>query len=107
LFLPAGVLDYFKVTGIEKTDESVAIHLEEQNVPLWEYPNQKLTSKGFYEPVTVKDFPIRGKSCFLKIKRRRWQVEESAKIVSRDWNLVAQGTRMTQEFATFLKGIVG
>lgn len=105
LFLPAGMLEYFKVTGVDKSGESVTIDLEEQNVPLTEYGKQKLTSKGFHEPITVKDFPIRGKSCFLKIKRRRWQIEQSGKTVSRDWDLVAKGTRMTEEFATFLKGI--
>nr|MDQ8213604.1 transposase [Mariniflexile sp. KMM 9835] len=26
-------------------------------------------------------------------------------IIKRDWNLVAQGTRMTSEFAAFLKDI--
>jgi len=105
LVLPAGVLEYFGVTGVDKSNESVTIHLEEQNIPPWEYMKMKLTSKGLHEPITVKDFPIRGKSCFLKIKRRRWQVEQSGKIVSRDWNLVAKGTRMTEGFATFLKGL--
>lgn len=107
LVLPSGVLEYFSVADIDKSNHSVTIHLEEKNIPPWEYSKLKLTSKGFHEPITVKDFPIRGKSCFLKIKRRRWQVEESGKIVSRDWKLVAKGTRMTEEFATFLKGIVG
>tara|TARA_R110002012_G_scaffold51174_6_gene132331 strand:+ start:13677 stop:13892 length:216 start_codon:yes stop_codon:yes gene_type:complete len=29
--------------------------------------------------------------------------EDTNKIVSRDWELVAKGTRMTKEFAAFLK----
>ncbi|MGL6014937.1 MAG: ISAon1 family transposase N-terminal region protein [Selenomonadaceae bacterium] len=35
--------------------------------------HDKLLSKGFYEPVTIQDFPLRGKACYLKVKRRRWQ----------------------------------
>ena len=107
LILPVGVLEYFEVNNIDKSDESVTIYLEEKNIPPLEYSKMKLTSKGFHEPIRVKDFPIRGKSCFLKIKRRRWQVEDSGKIISRDWNMVAKGTRMTEEFAIFLKGVVG
>jgi len=30
--------------------------------------------------------------------------EDTGKYLSRDWTLVAKGTRMTQELATFLKG---
>jgi len=43
----------------------------------------------------------------LHVRRRRWLVEELNKVISRDWDLVAEGTRYTQGFATFLKGIIG
>jgi len=65
----------------------------------------KLTSKGFYPERVVQDFPIRGKQVYLHITRRRWLEEQSNKVVSRDWKLVAKGTRITSEFATFLKEI--
>ena len=43
----------------------------------------------------------------LKVKRRRWdiQVDNKIKKVSRNWEMVAQGTRMSDEYAAFLKGI--
>jgi hypothetical protein len=63
-----------------------------------------LESKGYFEEETVRDFPLRGKACFLKIKRRKWLNHDTGKIVYRNWNLVASGTRMTSEFSTFLKG---
>jgi transposase len=37
------------------------------------------------------------------VKRRKWQNLNTKKIVFRDWNLVADGTKMTTEFAFFLK----
>ncbi|WP_425436640.1 ISAon1 family transposase N-terminal region protein, partial [Mangrovibacterium marinum] len=52
-------------------------------------------------------FPLRDKPLFLHIRRRRWLVESTELVVSRNWNTVAQGTRMTSGFATFLKGILG
>jgi transposase len=60
-------------------------------------------SKGFYEPVVVQDFPIRGKKLFLNIRRRRWIVKDEGRYVSRNWKLVAEGSRMTHDFASFLK----
>ena len=42
---------------------------------------------------------------YLHIKRRRWTNKANGEIIKRDWTLVAKGTRMTQEFATFLKEI--
>ena len=105
LFLPEGILEYFDVTSVEKIEEGYTISLEEKTLLPFEFAGQKLSSKGFYEPTTIKDFPIRGKACYLKVKRRRWLDEDMSKIVSRDWELVAKGTRMTKEFAAFLKAL--
>lgn len=107
LLLPEGILEYFKVTSVVLKDKQYHIHVEELNLPPEQYKAAKLTSKGFYDEVTVQDFPLRGKACYLKVKRRRWLNEDTGLAVSRDWNLVANGTRMTSEFAAFLKGIAG
>ena len=54
--------------------------------------------------MTIEDFPLRGKPVLLYIKRRRWTLLSSGRIVKRDWKLVAKGIRITSEFASFLKG---
>lgn len=105
LILPDGILEYFRVTEIKKEHETYFISLEEKNIPPDQYKNTKLTSHGFHNTATIQDFPLRGKPCFLLVKRRRWLQEDAGKVVSRDWDIVAQGTRITQDFATFLKGI--
>ena len=69
--------------------------------------SEKVSSKGFHSEVVIQDFPIRDKKVFLHVRRRRWLVESTNKIVSRDWNTVAKGTRLTGEFAAFLKGLFG
>lgn len=107
LLLPEGILRYFQVSDVVKKDKEYMIYLEELNIHPEQYKGQKLTSKGFYEPVTIQDFPLRGKACFLKVKRRRWLNEDTGQIVMRDWDIVAKGTRMTRDFAIFLKGIIG
>lgn len=105
LLLPEGMLDYFEVTAAENVNDQYIISLTEKNLLPGEFPGHKLISKGFLEEVTVKDFPIRGKACFLKVQRRRWLNDDLGKVVSRDWELVARGTRMTKEFAAFLKAL--
>lgn len=103
LLLPEGMLNYFDVTSVDKAQESYVIYLQEKNLTPGEFSGQKLISKGFFDDITISDFPIRGKACYLKVKRRRWFNEDLSEVVSRDWELVAKGTRMTKEFATFLK----
>jgi len=72
-----------------------------------EYHSDRLLSKGFFDEITVQDFPLRGKAVYLHIRRRRWLNQTTGAVVFRDWNMVAQGTRMTTEFASFLKAISG
>lgn len=105
VFLSKGILEYFTISKFDQLEESLNIHLEEKNITPQEYANDKLTSKGFYDEIKVQDFPIRGKEVYLYIKRRRWINETRGIIVMRNWELVAKGTRMTQEFASFLKVI--
>lgn len=71
------------------------------------YENSKLESKGFMPSTEISDFPIRGQKVTLHIRRRRWTVLDTGEIITRDWNLVREGTRMTTEFGLFLKKIFG
>jgi hypothetical protein len=105
IMLPEGLLEYFEVTDFKKEGACYMIYLSERNIPPEEYKTDKLISKGFYEEIRVQDFPIRGKASYLYIKRRRWLNETLGYDVYRDWTIVAKGTRMTQEFASFLKAI--
>lgn len=103
LLLPAGILEYFDLIKTTQSPNGLHIYLEERNEPPAEYKDVKLHSKGLLDEVRVQDFPIRGQKVTLVIKRRRWEVVDTGQIVSRDWNLVADGTRITKEFGLFLK----
>ena len=107
LFLPTEIFDFFEIINIQIETESVNVFLDEINMIPPELSHEKLTSKGFHEIAIIQDFPIRKKAVYLHVRRRRWHVESSNKIISRDWNMVAKGTRFTSEFATFLKGLFG
>lgn len=107
LLLPAGILEYFELTDVKQGSDGLSLFLEEKNISPKEYENLPLESKGFFPQVNIQDFPIRGQKVALCVKRRRWVVISSGAIISRDWDLVQKGARMTTEFALFLKGIYG
>ena len=103
--LPSDLLDYFDITRVTETDGLLNVNLEEKNIQPKEYKGQELLSKGFSPEICIQDFPIRDKALFLHIKQRRWTIKSSGKIVSRNWELTAKGTRFTNEFGSFLKGL--
>ncbi|MCM4173658.1 transposase [Arenibacter sp. TNZ] len=105
LLLPEVLVTYFDLTKHEVKGEEIHFYFTELNNTPKEFIGTKLHSKGFFPEATVQDFPIRGKNVFLHITRRRWLDESTGKVVTRDWQLVAKGTRITSEFAAFLKEI--
>jgi len=105
--LPEEIFQYFEITKIEEQEKELHIYLDENHDKPDCYSSYTLSSKGFHSEATIKDFPIRNKAVFLHVRRRRWLVEETGKVVSREWDLMAEGTRYTKGFATFLKGLIG
>ena len=105
LLLPREVQYYFEIVKIEtlEKEQRVNIYLEEKNELPKGYSKTEYESKGFHNEITVQDFPLRGKAAFLLVKRRRWRNKTTGEIIERDWHLVAEGTRITQDFAVFLK----
>ena len=72
LLLPEGTLDYFNVINVVEDSAQIVIYLEEKNLVPDEYKDKDTEIKGFYDPVLVRDFPIRGREVFLNVRRRRY-----------------------------------
>ena len=105
LILPEYLVEHFNITKVEELNSRLDIYFEEKNDYGNQLPDRQLISKGFYPMAIIEDFPLRGKSVKLHVQRRRWTDKNTGEIISRDWNVIAQGTRMTQEFSEFLKKI--
>lgn len=103
LFLPAGMLDYFDLVNHISQETSFILFLEEKSSIPEECSHLHLHSKGFFPEIEVQDFPIRGKAVYLRVKRRRWEDPVTGQTYSRDWNLVASGTRITSDTNFFIK----
>lgn len=107
LLLPPEIFEYFDITKVDFKENEVHVHLDEKAIKPEGYEIVKLISKGFHQASIIQDFPLRDKAMFFHVRRRRWYSESTKKIVERDWNTIAKGTRLTKEFAIFLKGIFG
>ncbi len=103
LLLPELLITHFDIINHSIEQDTVHIYFEEKKDSPKEEKDRSLIAHGFHNEITVQDFPLRGKSVFLHIKRRRWLDKSNREVVQRNWDLVAQGTRMTVEFAAFLK----
>ena len=111
-FLPEGLLDYFEPVMAEnkthinrETKKQVpALHLyfDEKDNRTEETAEYK--PKGFTEETVLNDFPVRDKKLVLHIRRRRWLTPDGRNVVLDVYpNLIASGTRFSEEFAAFLK----
>ena len=108
IVLPAQLLDYFTVSGVEQTSTEIHISLDEKMSPSLS-ADVHFESKGFMEAVNVTDFPIRDHKVILRIRRRRWVDNRTGKSFSIpiDLDMVAKGTRYSKEFGAFLKETYG
>ena len=103
LILPELLITHFDLASHTTEDGTLHLYFEEKKDAPKEEEHRILIAHGFHKQIVVQDFPLRGKPVQLHIKRRRWLDKRTNGIVQRDWDLVAQGTRMTVEFAAFLK----
>ena len=101
--LPEGILDYFDLKEVKDKGIRLEVYLtEKHSVPL-EFAGKSVESKGFYPVREIRNFPLREKKVFLKVRRRRWRDKATKLELKRNWDLIAKGTKYTQDFANFLK----
>lgn len=106
LILPPEILSNFEVVRVENAPSLIRIYLDESAKP--EYiGNPDIESKGFCEAVTIRDFPIRDKGVDLIVRRRKWHDRHGNRYFSDTYDIKAEGTRYSKEFAAFLKGVYG
>ena len=107
LTLPEGLPDFFELVSVKNEEGVLCLYLEEKNIIPMEHRASGVHSKGYHAEIRVSDFPLRNKKVLLCIKKRRWENIATGEIIQRDWTLLSQGTRITKDFALFLKGALG
>ena len=110
LILPEDLLKHFDIVKVGEVGEVstkrmvIRIELEEKNQIPEGYNSKEYESKGFYPVKIIQDFPLRGKAVYLAIKRRRWRHKTNKnEVISNDYSLIAEGSKLTKELSDFLK----
>jgi len=101
LILPKEVLDHFVLTCIEESADQVDLYLEELNVRPGD--DGIYISKGFTPYSIVQDYPLRGRAVYLHVRRRKWYDQSTGSVFIRQFDIAHEGTRLSKEFAAFLK----
>lgn len=101
LLLPAELVEYFELIDSQVCDRDIHLFLDEKPMPP---QGVHYNSAGFTEQRVINDFPLRGKTVLLHIRRRKWLDVNSGEIITSQYNLTQLGTQITKEFAYFLKG---
>lgn len=103
--LPDVLIDNFDIVSFEKSADRFDIFLDEKKVQLKEdKTNLDIIAYGFGEYSTIQDYPIRGRSTYLHVRKRKWLDKSSNELFSYDWDLSEfDGTRLNAEFVSFLK----
>jgi len=83
LLLPELIVDYFELTSYKKAEEILHLYLKEINSIPKEYRQNKLSSKKFFEEITVQDFPFRGHKVYLDIRCRMLILEDKGQVALR------------------------
>lgn len=106
--LPQEFEDHFELNDVseEKVGTEMLLHLYLEEKDEAPEGREDLIPNGYYDEMRINDFPIRDHRTVLHIRRRRWK-DKGGKTVSKDWQLVAKGTRHSNEFAAFLKEFLG
>lgn len=106
--LPSEFIEYFDLVDVTEeergTELLLHLYLDEKDIQPDGHTN--LSPNGFYAESCINDFPIRDHRTVLHVRRRRWK-DGDGNSYSKNWELTAQGTRHSKEFAAFLKELLG
>lgn len=106
LLVPSEVLKFFEVTGVKEAEENITIILTEKldNTPVHSTAKQ-LVLNGYMNPLDLLHYPIQGKSCYLRLIRRRWKEQgaDGRQSHFNTYDFAAEGTKATKTFGAFLK----
>ena len=109
LLAPGEISKNFKMVTINEKKESVTITFEERaNLIPQGLKGKDAVLDGFLNPVDLQTFPLKDKTVYLSIKRRRWKERGIMdKSYHNTYNLYRRGMKTTNEFGDFLKEELG
>ena len=99
----------FNVEAVDEYSSHIEIVLHELSnlIPSSLSDSKEVVLDGFCNPKELQSFPLKGKSVYLKVYRRRWKESGSSIHYSNTYNLNQEGVKATKPLSAFLKGTLG
>ena len=102
---PEVITDNFNFVDYRASESTLEYWLDEREYMSREdYKKGTVRPYGFTEAKTIQDFPIRGRSVYLHIRRRKWVDRSTGEIFTYNFDdLTEDGSKLSPEFVAFLK----
>ena len=102
---PEEITSNFDFTDYQVSVDRLDYWLEERNyLSKEDYKSGVVHPYGFTDYKTIHDFPIRGRSVYLHVRRRKWKDYSTGEIFSYQFeNLTETGSKLSPGFVAFLK----
>lgn len=102
--LPKEWLSSFDVTGMKELKKEWQITLiEKEHLIPEKLKGKEVVQNGYMNPVEIEDYPLRGKTTYLKFVRRRWKEQGGKEGFFNEYDFHPEGMKATKEFGSFLK----
>jgi hypothetical protein len=104
IHVPSSYLDYFDLNEVvEKKDCYELVLQEKEELVPDALEGKKAVLDGFCNPLSILTHSFSLKRIYLIMNRRRWKEAGSDRHYSNEYDLHAEGIKMTPHFAAFLK----
>lgn len=103
--IPVEILESFIVVDFDESKEDEVVIILEEKEGLIPDESKDLVQNGFLNPIELTHYPLKGRECYLRLKRRRWKLRGgvSNENFFNNYDFTIQGTKVTKEFGAFLK----
>jgi hypothetical protein len=105
LLIPEEILVSFEIENIKESEEVIEIELVEKELIPTQLIGKQAVLNGYMNPIELQSYPIQGRKCYLKLKRRRWKQRGTTDSTNchNEYDFAAEGTKATKMFGAFLK----
>jgi len=102
--LPVEIGSIFNIENIiEATESTTFVLYEKPELIPQALEGKEVVLDGFCNPLELQHFPVKGKTLYLRLYRRRWKEKGTTEHFSNTYDLHAPGVKATKDFGAFLK----
>jgi len=108
ILIPEEILQSFELRKVIENESELLFDLEEKEtcIPA-DLKGKEVVLNGYLNPATLQSFPLKGKQCYIHLRRRRWKLKSGSDAESKsyhnEYEYTASGTMATKAFGAFLK----